>query len=157
MSIVFPLARISHQPPPQRTSRRPQHKVGEKCGLPSLCRLATLLVIMMSASCSIPEPPANRYQSDAEVIQQEARPVAELHNQALAAIDDGQYQQAIDYLQRAIKIQPRNAWSWHYLAQTYWHEGQLERCLAMIERSSSYGSYDDVLGGANDRLRAQCQ
>ncbi len=120
-------------------------------------RLATLLVIMMSVSCSVPEPPPNRYQSDVEVIQQEARPVAELHNQALAAIDDGQYQQAIDYLQRAIKIQPRNAWSWHYLAQTYWYEGQLERCVAMIERSSSYGSYDDVLGGANDRLRAQCQ
>ena len=157
MSIAFPVARISHQPPSQRASRRPQHKVGEKCGLPSLNRLATLVVIMISASCSIAEPPANRYQSDVEVIQQEARPVAELHNQALAAIDDGQYQQAIDYLQRAIKIQPRNAWSWHYLAQTYWREGQLERCLAMIERSSSYASYDDVLGGANDRLRAQCQ
>lgn len=157
MSIAFPLARISHQLPSQRASRRPQHEAGEKCGLASLSRLATLAVIMMSASCSIPEPPANRYQSDAEVIQQQARPVAELHEQALAAIDDGQYQQAIDYLQRAIKIQPRNAWSWHYLAQTYWHEDQLERCLAMIERSSSYGSYDDVLGGANDRLRAQCQ
>jgi tetratricopeptide (TPR) repeat protein len=132
-------------------------KAGEKCGLPSLSRLAMLVVVSMSASCSLPEPPANRYQSDVEVMQQEARPVAELHKQALAAIDDGQYQQAIDYLQRAIKIQPRNAWSWHYLAQTYWHEGQFERCVAMIERSSSYGSYDDVLGGANDRLRAQCQ
>ena len=157
MSIAFPPARISHQPSSQRAYRRPQHEVGQKYGLSSLSRLATLAVVMMSASCSIPEPPANRYQSDTEVIQQQARPVAELHEQALAAIDDGQYQQAIDYLQRAIKIQPRNAWSWHYLAQTYWHEDQLERCLAMIERSSSYGSYDDVLGGANDRLRAQCQ
>ncbi len=125
--------------------------------LTRICRLATLLAIIMIASCSIPEPLPNRYESDAEVIQQEARPVAELHKQALASIDDGQYQQAVDYLQRAIKIQPRNAWSWHYLARTYWHEGQLERCVAMIERSSSYGSYDDVLGGANDRLRAQCR
>ena len=157
MSIAFPLARISHQLPSQRASQHPQHEAGEKCGLPSLSRLATLVVIMMCVSCSIPEPPANRYESDAEVIQQQARPVAELHEQALAAIDDGQYQQAIDYLQRAIKIQPRNAWSWHYLAQTYWYQGQLERCLAMLERSGSYGSYDDVLGGANDRLRVQCQ
>ena len=125
--------------------------------LSSLCRLAILLVIVMSASCTIQEPPPNPYQNDVEVIQQQARPVAELHQQALAAIDDGQYQQAIDYLQRAIKIQPRNAWSWHYLAQTYWHEDQLERCLAMIERSSSYASYDDVLDGANDRLRTKCR
>jgi len=120
-------------------------------------RLAPLLVIMMSVSCSIPEPPPNRYESDAAVIQQEARPVAELHRQALAAIEDGQYQQAIDYLQRAIKIQPRDAWSWHYLAQTYWHDGQPGRCLAMIERSSSYASYDDALDDANDRLRTKCQ
>lgn len=158
MSIALPLSRIYHQLPSRRVSRRPQHEAGQKCGLASLFRLATLVAIMMSASCSVPQqPPPNRYQSDVDVIQQEARPVAVLHEQALAAIDDEQYQQAIDYLQRAIKIQPRNAWSWHYLARTYWHEGQLERCVAMIERSSSYGSYDDVLGGANDRLRVQCQ
>ena len=122
-----------------------------------ISRLAVLLAIMMGASCKIPEPPPNRYEGDVEVIQQQARPVAELHKQALAAIDDGQYQQAIDYLQRAIKIQPRNAWSWHYLAQTYWREGQFGRCQAMIERSSSYAGYDDVVGDANDRLRTQCR
>jgi Tfp pilus assembly protein PilF len=122
----------------------------------SLCRLATLAMVSIIAACSLQEPPANRYQSDVEVSQLEAQPVAELHKQALAALDARQYQQAIDYLQRAIRIQPRNAWSWHYLAQTYWREGQPEHCLEMIERSSSYAD-DEVVNGANDKLRVQCQ
>jgi Tfp pilus assembly protein PilF len=124
--------------------------------LASLCRLATLAMISITTACSVPEPSANRYQSTVEVSQLEARPVAELHNQALAAVDAEQYQQAISYLQRAIKIQPRNAWSWHYLARVYWREGQPDRCLEMIERSSSYAN-DEVVDGANDNLRIQCQ
>jgi len=115
-----------------------------------------LAVVSIITACSIPEPPANRYQSDVDVSQPEAQPVAELHSQALAALDAGQYQQAIDYLQRAIRIQPRDAWSWHYLAQTYWRQGQFERCLEMIERSSSY-AIDEVVDGANDKLKVQCQ
>ena len=113
-------------------------------------------MISIATACSVPEPSDNRYQSTVEVSQLEARPVAELHNQALAAVDAEQYQQAISYLQRAIKIQPRNAWSWHYLARVYWREGQLERCLEMLERSSSYAN-DEVVDGANDNLRIQCQ
>ncbi len=116
-----------------------------------------LIMVSVITACSIPEPPANPYQSDVEVSQPEAQAVAELHNQALAALDAEQYQQAVDYLQRAIRIQPRNAWSWHYLAQTYWREGLLERCLEMIERSSSYASDDEIVAGANDKLRVQCQ
>lgn len=123
---------------------------------PSLCRLATLVMISITTACSVPEPSANRYQSTVKVSQLEARPVAELHNQALAAVDAEQYQQAISYLQRAIKIQPRNAWSWHYLARVYWREGQPDRCLEMLERSSSYAN-DEVVDGANDKLKLQCQ
>jgi Tfp pilus assembly protein PilF len=114
-------------------------------------------MISITTACSVPQPSANRYQSTAEASQLEARPVAELQNQALAALDDQQYQQAIDYLQRAIKIQPRNAWSWHYLAQAYWSKGQPGRCLEMIERSGSYANTDEVVDGANDKLKVQCQ
>lgn len=121
------------------------------------CRLATLFILLFGAACTIPREPPNRYQNEIEVSQLEARPVTELQNQALAALYQEQFQLAIDYLQRAIKIQPRNAWSWHYLAQTYWRDGQYDRCLAMIDRSNSYGSYDDPLTTANDRLKPKCQ
>lgn len=125
-------------------------------------RLALLVLIAVCSACGTPEPePDNRYQrsieSDTTAIEATAAPVIQLHNQALAAINEGQYQLAIDSLQRAIRIQPRNAWSWHYLADIYWRQGERERCLGMIERSQSYGRDDAQLDEANRVLRLQCQ
>ena len=126
-------------------------------------RSAGLLLVALCAACSgLPEQqPDNRYQraieSDAAVVQPQSGPVRQLQNQALAAINEDQYALAIDYLQRAIKIQPRDAWSWHYLAETYWRRGDHERCLAMLERSQSYATGDDRLDDANAALYAQCR
>jgi tetratricopeptide (TPR) repeat protein len=128
----------------------------------SFGRLAILALVAICASCSVPEQePDNRYQRSIEdessSTEAVAAPVIQLQNQALAAINEDQYPLAIDYLQRAIKIQPRNAWNWHYLAQAYWHDGNYDRCLAMIDRSSSYGSYDQPLSSANEKLLLKCQ
>jgi predicted Zn-dependent protease len=127
----------------------------------SLQRLAIVLLLLFSSACQVPEPPAdNRYQRAPETTassQEPSSPVVQLQNQALAAINEDQYQLAIDYLQRAIKIQPRDPWSWHYLADIYWRKGQYDRCLAMIDRSSGYAVNDAALGDANADLRAQCQ
>lgn len=122
-----------------------------------LCRTAMAIILLLIGACSVQPVSTNQYQVDIGGAEAEARPVAELHNQAQAALDNNQYQLAIDYLQRAIKIQPRNAWSWHYLAQSYRQNQQFDQCLAMVDRAFSYSSYDDVLELANDRLRAQCQ
>ena len=122
-----------------------------------LVRVAILSILSVVTACAIPQKPSNRYQDDIEVSRLEVGPVTELQNQALAALHEEQYQPAVDYLQRAIKIQPRNAWSWHYLARAYWRDAQHDRCLAMIERSNSYGSFDEDLMSANDRLKPKCQ
>lgn len=126
--------------------------------------LAILLLIAVCAACQTPEPVLdNRYQRTVEdtpsasPAQSSSQPVMQLQNQALAAINEDQYQLAIDYLQRAIKIQPRNAWSWYYLADIYWRTGQYPRCLAMIERSTGYAVGDDQLAMAIAELREQCQ
>jgi tetratricopeptide (TPR) repeat protein len=126
------------------------------------CRLATLLLVSICAGCnSIPEQhPDNRYQRPVDSSRStpavEVTPVKQLQSQALAAINEDQYPLAIDFLQRAIKIQPRNAWSWHYLADIYRRRGERERCLAMIDRSQSYAVNDNRLDEANAALRAQC-
>lgn len=122
-----------------------------------LCHTAMAFILLLVGACSVQTVSTNQYQVDIGDAEAEARPVAELHHQALAALDNNQFQLAIDYLQRAIKIQPRNAWSWHYLAQSYRQNQQFDQCLAMVDRAFSYSSYDDVLELANDRLRAQCQ
>lgn len=125
--------------------------------LPSHCPLllAGAFILLLNA-CTAPGISSNRYQSTIES-GEPVRPVSALQHQALAALDNNQFQQAIDYLQRAIKIQPRNAWSWHYLAQSYWRNDQPDRCRSMIERSDSYSSYDDLLIDANATLRNKCQ
>lgn len=83
-------------------------------------------------------------------------PVAELHRNALTALAQNNSQQAIDLLQRAIKIQPRNPYSWHYLALSYWQEENYGKCLEMIERSRSYSATLTDLEQKNQSLKADC-
>ena len=128
----------------------------------SMRRLAIVSLLLFTSACQTPEPAVdNRYQRAPENTesagQAPSSPVVQLQNQALAAINEDQYQLAIDYLQRAIKIQPRDPWSWHYLADIYWRKGQYDRCLAMIDRSSGYAVNDAALADANADLRARCQ
>jgi tetratricopeptide (TPR) repeat protein len=142
--------------------------------------LAIVVLVSICASCQVADQPVdNPYQrpvensstdndgsqqssTDNEATEQstpQATPqaVIQLQNQALAAINEDQYSLATDYLQRAVKIQPRNAWSWHYLADIHWRQGQHERCIAMIERSEGYAGADTQLDSENARLREQCQ
>ena len=128
----------------------------------SMRRLSIVSLLLFTSACQTPEPAVdNRYQrvpeNTASTGQAASSPVVQLQNQALAAINENQYQLAIDYLQRAIKIQPRDPWSWHYLADIYWRKGQYDRCLAMIDRSSGYAVNDAALADANADLRARCQ
>jgi len=127
-------------------------------------RLAICALLLVGGACQqLPEPvPDNRYQRPADnnanataaVVSQ---PLQQLHNQALAAINEDQYAQASDYLQRAIRIEPRNGWSWYYLADVHWRQGELERCRSLLERADGYARGDARLVAASADLRAQCQ
>ena len=146
--------------------------------------LAIVVLVSICASCQVADQPVdNPYQrpvdnssagndgsqqstADSDAAAQSTsqatsqaipQAVIQLQNQALAAINEDQYSLATDYLQRAIKIQPRNAWSWHYLADIHWRQGQHDRCIAMIERSEGYAGADKQLDSENVRLREQCE
>ncbi len=117
--------------------------------------LALLLVLLIGACAQPPGP--NPYQQDAALPQPGQGAVSQLQQQARAALDRGSVADAIELLQRAIRIEPRNPFSWHYLAQSYRRGGDLARCNEMAQRSFSYSSPDDGLDEANRRLRAACQ
>ena len=117
---------------------------------------AAFVLCLLLASCAL-EPKYNPYQDGSQAQPGQESAVAELQRNAVDALERQAYQQAIDYLQRAIRIEPRNPLSWHYLAQTYWQRKDFTRCLEMVERSFSYSSIDDDLDQANAELKQRCQ
>lgn len=125
-----------------------------------MIRIVNLTILLLGLpllfSCAL-EPQTNRYQLPIEPDLSARGAVAELQKSAFRALDHQDYQQAIDYLQRAIRIKPRDPISWHYLALTYWRSGDLKRCAEMVERSFSYSEAKADLDYANQRLREKCR
>ena len=127
-----------------------------------LFRLSIIVLLLLGGACRAPEPvPDNQYQRPVESTAGEpatsSKPVRQLHNQALAAINESQYDIAASYLQRAIKIEPRNGWSWYYLADVHWRQGEYERCRSMLDRADAYVAGDTQLAADSAELRQQCQ
>jgi Tfp pilus assembly protein PilF len=122
-------------------------------------RIALVLLSLMVVSCTTTTINTDQYHGSTSTSQNQASngPVAELQRQAIAALNQQQFDLAVGYLQRAIKIEPRNAFSWHYLAQSYWHKKSYSQCLDMVERAFSYSTVEDDLDRANKALKAQCQ
>ena len=116
----------------------------------------SILLLLLLSACAV-EPVNNRYELPAAQAQPGESAVAQLQRKARTALEHDDYQQAVEYLQRAIKIEPRNPYSWHYLAETYWLKGDLRRCAEMADRSFSYSSEADELDEANRRLKEACQ
>ena len=119
-------------------------------------KFGLLVFSILMVSCAGPGIVPERYQTASIASERSIGPVAELQRKAISAINQNHYPQAVEYLQRAIKIEPRNAFSWHYLAQTYWHTRQYDRCLDMVKRSISYSSKLDDLNRVNAALLSQC-
>ena len=80
-----------------------------------------------------------------------------LQLKALQLMNQQNFQQAILYLQRAIKIEPRNPLNWHYIAQNYWHLKDFPNCRAMVHRAISYSQFNDDLNRSNETLLKQCK
>jgi len=117
----------------------------------------SLIIGLLLASCTVPTEQGNRFQVSSTKTSSTTGPVAELHRNAIAALDNENSNQSIEYLQRAIRIEPRNPFSWHYLAQSYWQAGDYAKCLAMIDRSYSYSRPADNLDGENQALKQKCR
>ncbi len=121
----------------------------------SLKSVLLLLLMLTLAACAV-QPPYNPYQAPPPP-SDDGGPVAELRRQATAALQQQAFAQAIELLQRAIRIEPRDPYSWHYLAETYHRSGDSARCLEMVARAQSYSAAGSDLQTANQRLQARCE
>lgn len=120
-------------------------------------RLTTCLFLCLAlVSCTVPVK-QNRYQQLPPDSKSNYGAVVELQQKAKQSLATQNTRLAIEYLERAIKIEPRNPVSWHYLAQGYYQLGLPEKCLAMLDRSMSYGYRPQNLDQAGRELRQKCR
>jgi cytochrome c-type biogenesis protein CcmH/NrfG len=119
-------------------------------------KIGLIVLSLLATSCSVPMINTDQYHGETTTEQASDGPIVELHRLAIKALNQQQFDRSVNYLQRAIKIEPRNAHSWHYLAQSYWHKKSYRQCLDMIERSTSYSTVEDDLDRANGALKTQC-
>ena len=125
-------------------------------------RLLVWMLLTLVTACQSPAPVSdNPYQrapaSETVEATTQSAPVRQLHNQAIAALNEDQYALADNYLQRAIKIEPRNGWSWYYLADVHWRQGQHDRCRSMLDRADAYEQDDARLHELSRQLRERCR
>lgn len=80
--------------------------------------------------------------------------VVALLNDANLAMQNGRNDRAAASLERALSIEPRNAWLWHRLAGTRLQQGDLSQAAALAAKSNSFASPDRKLQAANWRIIA---
>ena len=78
--------------------------------------------------------------------------IVALLNSASAHSQAGQHDAASASLERALQIEPQNAWVWHRLAKTRMAQGQPEEAASLAARSNTFAANDRYLLADNWRL-----
>ena len=118
--------------------------------------LIILLISMLLASCTTPKPLQTEEYHEKSTSENNPVVLNGLQKQALKLMNENKFESSITFLQRAIKVEPRNPLNWHYLAQNYWQLKDFPKCRAMVQRAQSYMQYQPDLIQANDTLLQQC-
>ncbi|MFO7639681.1 MAG: tetratricopeptide repeat protein, partial [bacterium] len=89
-----------------------------------------------------PDTTSAGLQVDEETAQvrpaaQTSRPVLALLEQANQAARSGELTVAESRLERALRIEPRNAVLWYYLAKLRLHQGRLDQAAGLAAKSNS--------------------
>ena len=83
--------------------------------------------------------------------------VVALLNNANAQTQAGRHDQAAASLERAVKIEPKNAWVWHRLARSRLQLGELDQAQSLAARSNSFARNDRRLLSDNWSLIAEAR
>jgi cytochrome c-type biogenesis protein CcmH/NrfG len=115
--------------------------------------LAPLAALLIASCASNPEPSAPEplpIASDNDAV------VALVHN----ARDDaaaGKFNAAAAHLERALRIEPRNALLWHDLARVTLYQGQAEQAVQLATKSNTFAGRNPTLRASNWRLIGQAR
>jgi len=125
--------------------------------------------MLMFAGCASvsTQPPAAGTPSDAippisgdgVIAEPVPRPPVSENRAVIALLDrarldngTGQREAAGASLERALRIEPRNAWLWHELAQLRHAQGQYAQAISLAQKSNSFAGSDRRLQALNWRV-----
>ncbi len=122
------------------------------------------LAILLGSCSTVPEKsvvaPAAEEPIDMQIRPQRStsRAALSLLEKARAAAREGRLDAAESYLERAIRIEPRNAVLWHYMAKLRLYQGQLDEAAGLAARSNSLDpDHDRKLQADNWRIIAHAR
>ncbi len=112
----------------------------------SLRRIFPVLFVLLVTACAGPQTT----EEDASALT--GRAAASLLARADSHVQAGQWEQAAALLERALRIEPRNAWLWHHLATLRLRQGRYAQAVSLANKSNSLAPGDTVLQEKNRRL-----
>ena len=83
--------------------------------------------------------------------------VVALLDQAQTDNGAGHREAAGSSLERALRIEPRNPWLWHQLAQLRLDQGQYEQAITLARKSNSFAGHQSDVQAANWQLIGQAR
>lgn len=111
-------------------------------------------ILMLAACSTAPEKQAGFEVGEGEVRGEQILPDSRTSKTVLALLDharqsakSGQLHNAESQLERALRIEPRNAVLWHYMAKLRLHQERVAEAAGLAAKSNS-------LAGKNRSLRA---
>jgi len=105
-----------------------------------------LLLVLLVTACAGPQT-----SGEAPSVTT-GRAATSLLARADSHVQAGEWEQAAALLERALRIEPRNAWLWYHLATVRLQQGRPAQAESLAKRSSSLAPDDRKLREKNRRL-----
>lgn len=110
----------------------------------------------LAAGCAAPlpdrRPDTETAPAPTETKTAPSPAVAELSSRARSALADSRPDAAVQFLERAIRIEPQNGTLWHELARVRFQQGDYEQARQLAARSNALLSRGSTLKARNDEL-----
>ena len=126
-----------------------------------------ICLLIFVSSCAVKtkkteslDPLANDNQLEYQVITPDSRTgdaVKSLLVDARGAASSGNISRAESLLERALRIEPRNAVLWHYMAKMELHQGRYSKAIGMAAKSNSMIKDNKSLMADNWRIIAHAE
>jgi predicted negative regulator of RcsB-dependent stress response len=115
--------------------------------------IATLLLTLAGCAGVTTQPSAeSAAEALPEPVKSDNRAVIALLDLAKTDNEAGKREAAGASLERALRIEPRNPWLWHELAQLRLTQGQYEQSISLARKSNSFAGQDRRLQALNWRV-----